>query len=515
MKWIKTKPSVRDIKYISSTYDIDLLLSTIFARRNIVEPSDIMYYLESDLTYLHPAFAFSEMEEFVDRIYQAKENNHKIAIHGDRDVDGITSTSLLYNALKEFGLDVIFYVPLEDEPYGLSIQSIDNDKKNNINLIITVDCGITSIKEVDYANSNNIDVIVIDHHLPLDTLPDTIATINPKVESSCYPFDGLAACAVVSKCIWALNFSLTPLYNNPMVFIFLQEEKDYIKIEVTLMNNLNVISSTEEVFKVGESNLEASKLYEFCTQGYPIYCIDIDIQKRLMQKVFGSSYDIHLIELRDELEKYFPSLKGLSFIRIKSKSKSVKYFNNSNIKLLEFLFRAYVNKKYEKLGKGYDKLLDLVAIGTICDMMPLVDENRILVKRGLKVLEKSSRRQLTELLLINKLIGKNIVTKDISWNIGPIINSSGRMGQANIAIELLTSDNIQEIQEKTDLLLSLNKKRKKLGENIWPTIEKKAIKSYEELSSKLIVVFDSNLARGITGIMAARLLQKFTVAINS
>ncbi len=513
MKWIKNNFSVRDVKFISNTYNIDLLLSTIFARRNIIDRKDVMFYLENDLTYLHSPFAFSEMEDFVDRIHQAKENNEKVAIHGDRDVDGITSTSLLYNRLKEFGIDVIYYVPLQDEPYGLSKISIDNDIKNNINLIITVDCGITSIDEVDYANKNNIDVIIIDHHLPSENLPDTVATINPKVKSNCYPFDGLAACAVVSKCIWALNFSLTPLYSNPMVFIFLEEENDYIKIEVMLMNNLNVISFEQEIFELGKSSLEASKLYDFCINGYPIYCLDVDIQKRLMKQIFGKNYDIHLIELRDEFEKYLPALKGLSFIRIKSKSRSNKYFNNSNIRLLEFLFKAYIYKKYDSLGKDYDKLLDLVAIGTISDMMPLVDENRILVKRGLKILEKSSRIQLTELLLASKLIGKEIVTKDISWGISPIINSSGRMGQANIAIELLTTFDTKEIQEKTEALLSLNKKRKKLGEDIWPIIEKKAKQSYEDLYSKLILVFDDKLARGITGIMAARLMQKFNCPV--
>lgn len=511
MKWNKESAKINDIKHIHTTYNIDLLSATILARRKIDKPTDILYYLEDDLTYLHSPFHFDQMNDFVERVNYAIEEGENIRIHGDRDVDGITSTALLYTDLLKRGAKVSYRLPVEDESYGLTKANIDEDKKDNINLIITVDCGTTAIEEIDYANKKKIDVLVVDHHLSLEELPDAHAIINPKAIRSSYPFKDLVAAAVVSKCMWALDFSKTPYYEMPMILLYLSNEGDYISVQALLMKNLVPVRYVNELYLPGKSILTGMKFYELCSMGYPIYTYDADIQLNLLKKIFTSSYDIHLIDLKDELGKAFPSIKNQSLSRIKTLSKSAKYYDNSNAKLLEYLFKAYILKTFPSLSTKYDEALDLVAIASIGDLMPMKNENRILVKRGLKRLETSCRASLSQLMHLNNMVGIQVTTKDIAWNICPIINSSGRMGQPNVAVDLLISESFEEINKKTNELVALNKSRKKISEDLYKTVEREGKKSFEHFSGKLIMIHNSKMVRGVSGIMAARLVNQYKV----
>ena len=213
-KWIKKEISKEDVFNLSKKYSIDSLTASVCARRGITKGEDLIFFLEDDLRFLHNPFLFNQMEDAVDRILDAKEEGEKVLIFGDRDVDGITSTTILYEYLNSIGIDVEYRVPMGDESYGLTIEVIDDFAKNYGTLIITVDNGISNINEIKYASELGIDIIVTDHHTPQEVLPEPAIIINPKTSDSGYPFAHISGCAVAFKLIQALRFSQTELYKQ-------------------------------------------------------------------------------------------------------------------------------------------------------------------------------------------------------------------------------------------------------------------------------------------------------------
>ena len=147
--WIKSAVTRQQIEPLCTKYGIDKILASILVRRGITDGKEILYYLEDDLRFQHNPYLFTSMEDAVERINQAEEEGEKILIFGDRDVDGITSCTILYDYLKARGIDVRVRVPLENDSYGLSIKAIDDFATEEGTLIITVDCGISNIEEID------------------------------------------------------------------------------------------------------------------------------------------------------------------------------------------------------------------------------------------------------------------------------------------------------------------------------------------------------------------------------
>ena len=165
----------------------------------------------------------------------------KVLIFGDRDVDGITSTSLLHRALTDIGIDTEWRVPSGNDPYGLTIAAVETHAENSGTLIITVDNGISCRDAVARANELGIDVVVLDHHNPPDVLPDAVAIINPKMEDSGYPFRDLAGCAVVWKFITALRFARTELYKQQICLLNVRPANESYLIEA-----IKVVNMTEQ-----------------------------------------------------------------------------------------------------------------------------------------------------------------------------------------------------------------------------------------------------------------------------
>lgn len=148
MTWRKTHISAEDVRQLHERFGIDLMTASILARRDVRTSEQVKYYLESELTYLHNPFLFDDMETFVDRIANAMEDGEKVRIFGDRDVDGITSTVLLKQELDRLGLEVSYKLPEGDEPYGLTVDGVDQANADGVTLIITVDCGISNYDEI-------------------------------------------------------------------------------------------------------------------------------------------------------------------------------------------------------------------------------------------------------------------------------------------------------------------------------------------------------------------------------
>ncbi len=192
-KWEYYKFNEKEVNKISAKLGISKLLANILVNRGIQKEEQIKVFLEPTRNNFHDPFLLPDMEIATNRIIDAINNNEKIMIYGDYDVDGITSISVLKKFLVERGLQVDSFIPnrLEDG-YGLNKKAIENIAQKGHKLMITVDCGISAIDEIEYANSFGIQTIITDHHEPLEELPKAIAVIDPKRKDSKYPFSQLA-----------------------------------------------------------------------------------------------------------------------------------------------------------------------------------------------------------------------------------------------------------------------------------------------------------------------------------
>lgn len=511
MIWHKKEIDTGSVKRMHEQYRIDLLTASILARRGITDDL-VRFYLEDDISFLHNPFLFEDMESAVDRIRDAASEGEKIRIFGDRDVDGMTSTVLLKQALDGMGIDADWRVPLADEPYGLTMAGVDAMSDDGRSLLITVDCGISNCEEISYAASLGIDAIVVDHHLPSEMLPAAVAIINPKVPGSGYPFTDLAGCGVVAKLIWALSFSSTEWYKQEIVLLHAHPGNETIVIEAVKLENLVEIDRITEHIVPGILPAEQSRLYDFLIDRQ-ILVYDEPVERHMLQEAFGKNVEIGLFDLSRQVSSVFPSLKGKSLLRIQQKSKAARYGvkDLQEIDTLVSLFSAFVERSCPSLSTEYEKNLDLVAIGTVADLMPMHGENRILVKKGLEIISRGNRSSLLMFLSHLNLDGKRISTTNIGWQISPVFNASGRLGVPDKTVHMLLSTESEQQKELSMELIRLNKKRKKMGEESWQRILPKAKTSFSEHDGKIVIVYDSKVNRGITGVMAARLMNTFKV----
>lgn len=210
-KWILKEFDKNRVVEISKTFKISPLTAIILYNRGVREDDDIREFLERDLGRMHDPFLMKDMDKATERIYQAKENNEKITIYGDYDVDGITSIAILYKYLKNMGVEVDYYVPDRMvEGYGVNRDALDKIRAGGTSLIITVDTGITAVEEAEYAKSIGLDFIVTDHHECKEKIPEVYAAIDPKRKDCPYPFKSLAGVGVVFKLIQALDKDNSP-----------------------------------------------------------------------------------------------------------------------------------------------------------------------------------------------------------------------------------------------------------------------------------------------------------------
>ncbi len=353
------------------------LVLQLLYNRGIKEAEDLKWFLSSDqLDFLNP-FLFRDMEKAVDLIIGHIKKENKIMIYGDYDADGVTASALLYDVLKTFKANVVFYLPdRSSEGYGLNVEAIDQIKEDDYSLIITVDNGIRNKEEVSYAKKKGLDVIITDHHAypekPED-LPDCLI-INSSDPSSAYPFGFLAGVGVA--------------------------------------------------FKLASALIERSKLKE-------------EDKKTLLERN-----------------------------------------------------------------------LDLVAIGTVADMVPLIGENRLLVERGLKVLNKTKKLGLLELIEVSAINGE-IGSFNLGFQLGPRLNAASRIKHANTALELLISKDKNEARRLAEDLNDKNKERQEITKKVLLEAESQVD---EDDLPEIIVVKDFSedpWNEGVVGLVSGRLKDKY------
>ena len=377
-QWVKKDVDRKLVRAVAGKYSCDALAAYILASRGITTDNEIRCFLTDDISLLCDPFLLPDIEKAVRRIRQARAQNEKVLIFGDRDVDGITATVLLVDYLQCLGVSVSRRIPIGDDPYGLSVQAVEGFSAEGGTLIITVDCGISGVSEIARANELGLDVIVTDHHTPKDILPEALAIINPKLPNSSYPFPDIAGCMIAYKLIIAMQKTL----GGEGVPNYSQKENQYIQ---------------------------------------------------------------------------------------------------------------------------------LAALGTVADIVPLQNENRVIVRNGLKAIMEKPRHGLSELLIALGLAGKRITAKELGWLVCPAINAAGRMGCPEKALSLLLEpDPLTRIGLAREIKL-FNDRRRRLGAKSLPLVEKAASESLSRFDGKLAVAAGENISRGVTGIMANRLTERFHI----
>jgi single-stranded-DNA-specific exonuclease len=512
MKWRMLELVPEQVARFAERFQVSSLTSEIFLRRGVTAPEELRFYLENNVRSAHNPFLFNDMENVVERIGQAVADGEKVMVCGDRDVDGMTAAALMVRKFKSLGIEVSWRLPMENSPYGLSRERIGEAQAAGVTLIVTVDCGITNLDEIDHACELGIDVIVIDHHNPSDELPAAVGIINPKVEDSGYPFAGLCAAALAAKVSLALDFARTPLYGGEQCLINVRPGIESLVFEAVKLRNLVEVARLSETIVGANPQVLYNRVVPFI-QGSPLFIYDAKTQMPLLKQLFGETTDIFVTDLAEETWRTFPELKQRSLLRMIPGSRLARFAQArpEEIDALKNLTLAVFQARIKEVYQAHEADLALVALSSVADMMPMQNENRILVRKGLESLQNIKKGGLHALLVDLGLVQPPLALRDIGWRICPVLNSSGRMGRPDVALRLLLTDDPSEALKLVKELQVMNEERKKHGDQAWVRVLPEARRSLELHQGRFIMVRDDEIPRGITGILAGRLARDFQV----
>lgn len=381
-KWL-IKSTSKDIISLAQKSGVSTVVAKILINRGLDNEIDMKKFMRASTDDLYDPFLMKDMEKAIELIKLSMENKEKIVVYGDYDADGVTSTVIMYKALKHCGADVAYYVPdREHEGYGINIDRIRKLKEEGFNLILTCDNGIAALAQVKLAKELGMIVIITDHHelqfeedsqgIRTFKVPLADAVINPKQKECKYPFKNLCGAGIAFKFVQAL----------------------YIKLGID-----------------------------------------------------------------KELAKEF---------------------------------------------------IEIAGIGTICDVVDLTSENRIIAKNALEMLTYTKNlglKCLKEILSINE---REIKSYHVGFQIGPCINATGRLETAALSVELLVCEEENRAKELAKILYDLNKKRQEMTtENVEEVIN--LIQHSTFKNDKVLVIYKDTIHESIAGIVAGRVRETFNV----
>ncbi len=350
------------------------LIADLLIRKNLQSIEEIELFFHPQIEQMHDPFLFHDMDKAIDRILKAIEQQEKITIYGDYDVDGTTATSLLYLGLKRLHAIIDYYIPHRMiDGYGISLNGMNQLWEEKTTLVISVDCGINALEEIDAMNRMGMDIIITDHHNPKEILPNAYAIINPKVKDCGYPFPHLAGVGVAYKLLMAL----------------------YQRLGIDFVENIH-------------------------------------------------------------------------------------------------------------------KYLDLVALGTIADIVPLVGENRVFASIGLQHLIHKKNLGLNALVNISNLNQKELDATDIVFGLAPRINAAGRMESAALAVELMISVDENRSAELAEGIERQNSLRQQEDQKTFFQACEIIDKKYKNLNEAFCMIVSSDgWHPGVIGIVASKLVEKY------
>jgi single-stranded-DNA-specific exonuclease len=356
------------------------IVAQLLLGRGVYEPEAARTFLDAKLTGLRDPDQLPGIPEAAERIYAAVQARRKIVVYGDYDADGMTATAILLSCLKLLGADASYYVPNRlEEGYGLSCDALRMLAERGASLVISVDCGITSVQPALTAREVGLELIVTDHHEFGRELPAAAAIVHPRLPGTSYPFGGLCGAGVALKLAWAI-------------------------------------------------------------------CQRASQAKRVSEP------------------------------------------------LRNFLMSA----------------VGLAAIGTVADVVPLLDENRILVRHGLNSLKAMPPLGLAALLdVMQRHEDEKLDSEQLAFQIAPRLNAAGRFGQAQLAVELLTTDSSDRAHQLAEYIHELNKSRKSLERSIDLAATKQAKEQFDPEGDSALVLSGRGWHAGVIGLVAGRLAERF------
>ncbi|MEW6526766.1 MAG: single-stranded-DNA-specific exonuclease RecJ [Spirochaetota bacterium] len=464
-----TSSYVKDL--LLSHFKISHLVADLLLLRGMNSPYSAYTFLNPDLTLCYSPFLINEMDEAVRIIKNAVTHKKKIGIFADSDIDGLTSLTLLTHLLDLLKAKYYYRYPVADELYGLTIPIIDEFKKNNIDCIITLDSGTRDVNEIAYARTLGMDVIVCDHHEPSETLPDAVI-INPKLISSQYPFKELAGVGVTYKFCLAVLLSYTKYHDKHIIVVALSHDSVLYKVihrgRAIAHGSVNSIQEIKHLLKQ--------------YTGAILFNYDVPDIASLKH---GMYYDIR--DFVDELSPINEIIKG-----------DVKDLFPTPVDYATMLLFKIQYQQSKKISQFIQDMLPLVALGTIADMMPLIDENRIIVSNGISYFDKTNHCGLK---VIREHVAKTINSDTIGWDISPLLNSPGRFGKTKLAADFLLEKKQSKVKELLQEIVQLNRERK----NIIQALVSKFSNNESIENNALRVICSNEIPDGLTGIIANRL----------
>lgn len=553
-KWHINDIDPQNLKELKDNFQYPELIIKTLISRGIDSKEKVLNYTNNSFLSLYSPFYFKDIEKAIDRIIQAIENKEIILIFGDRDVDGVSATAIIYRFLEKLVLDkdtLLYRVPEGQDNYGLTREVIDWAALNYVKLIITVDSGITTVEEIEKAKKLGIDVIVTDHHEPREILPDAVAIINPKVKSDNYPFPFLSGSAVALKLVLALaeRLYLKDYHNEEIVFLDVETtglnpfKDEIIEIGALIVKNGIVINKFEALIKPEQpiskeienlTNISNDLLQK---EGKPRDVVMTEFLKFIgARKLVGHNlieFDLKFIETYLK-KKGLPPLKNQLEDTLKMSRIMLKNCKDHKLNTVANFLGIYVDTKklhrsvadselcaevYRRLillrNQRYVELIEenisYAAIGTIADIMPLTGENRIIVKNGLKYLKRAPVGLLT-LIRELKLDFERIKAKDLSFYVSPVLNSPGRLGDASLSVELLISSKINEAEELVEEIIKKNGERKNVVDTSIEDIEDMIEK--EDIEGKKILIFCSEkFTKGTIGLIASKYCNLYSLPV--
>lgn len=512
--WNKKEISRDQALALHNKFKLGALEASIFARRGVTSGCDLLYFLEDDARFLTSPFEFNQMEDAVDRILAAADEGEKVLIFGDRDVDGISATTVLFEQLKRMKIDTSWRLPSGDDSYGLSMAAVEEFAKDYGTLLITVDCGISNYAEIQRAQELGISVIVTDHHNPPEKLPAADIILNPKLSDSGYPFSEISGCSVAFKLAQALRFAQTELYKQD---ICLMNVRDQSVVECLKLRNLVKRKSFEKDFSDGTQSLSSSGLVEFL-RGEQIFVWDAPAVSSALKNLFGSGIEFNLFDVRPEAAKIIPYVSNASLQKLSGLSKIAMYSEGATTELDAFynLFVTYLEKKiaqsFPSIKECDERDLQLVALSVFSDIMPLKNENRIFARRALNTMNSGRPRPgLLELMARQGLLGKKICGKDLGWNVIPALNAAGRIGSPEDSLNLFLAQSPDQRDAFAQKIIEHNDRRKVLENTSWEFLGGRPERSLEKFNGKFCLIVEEKIHRGVVGRIAAKLAQRVRV----
>ncbi|MGL5722340.1 MAG: single-stranded-DNA-specific exonuclease RecJ [Brevinema sp.] len=525
----------------------DFILN-IAKNRGIAKYSEMMAFAFPQVISLPSPYLMSDMDAAVQRLVKALDGKEKILIFGDKDADGVTSTAIMHRVLSKFGANVEFRVPEGADHYGLSKEAIDDAKAAGVSIILTVDCGITAVDEAAYVKEVGLDLIITDHHEPLDVLPQAVAVVNPKLADYSFPY--LSGAGVALKLAQALaEAMILPEWHDQEIVFFdiettgLDPENDEItEIAAVITKNGVELAHFQTLVKIkGVLTAEITKITNITQKmldetgiprdealqnfldfigdrtlaGHNIVNFDLKFLKAQLRKGLKKDINNHAV---DTLSLSSASLKDIKEYNLNKVAMHLGIFSEPgalhralvDVRLNAEVYRRIILRRCEPIMQLLHELTPLAAIGTVADIMPLQGENRIIVRMGLENIKLASTGLIALLRRLNVL--ENLDAKAIGWTVGPVLNSPGRLGEAGIVVDLLTCSNISKANELSELLMRKDAERKHLvssmEEEIVSSINLKSI-----AENKHLCIVSDKLPRGITGLVATRLSNQFQVPV--